>query len=85
LRVLLVNGALAGKSGRSAGKAADGPEAPELNVMSRKCDHWSMAPWDQSDAMDVVLMADPLVAGTPVADNGEGLVDLRARRGGQAR
>ena len=38
-----------------------------------------MAPWDQSDAMDVVLMADPLVANTPVADNGEGLVDLRAR------
>jgi len=34
---------------------------------------------DQSDAMDVVLMADPLVAGTPVADNGEELVDLRTR------
>jgi len=29
--------------------------------------------------MDVVLMADPVVAGTPVADNGEGLVDLRTR------
>jgi hypothetical protein len=38
-----------------------------------------MAPPDQSDAMDVVLMADPLVAGTPVADTGEGLVDLRTR------
>jgi len=38
-----------------------------------------MAPSDQSDAMDVVLMADPLVAGTPVADNGEELVDLRTR------
>ena len=38
-----------------------------------------MAPRDHSDAMNVVLMPDPLVAGTPVADNGEGLVDLRAR------
>jgi zinc D-Ala-D-Ala dipeptidase len=50
-----------------------------LKRMSLKCHDCHMTSCDQSDAMDIILMADPLVAGTPVADNGEVLVDVRTR------